>query len=85
MKGVAALHNPDMIAGGNYASVADPTLNIRDRIGGFNENSSMGRQWQDRETRLVQHAREQAANGCPSVQVSMNVCPSVPGSIGVPK
>ncbi|MEO3999636.1 polymorphic toxin type 15 domain-containing protein [Mesorhizobium sp. CAU 1732] len=85
MSGLAALHNPDMIAGGHYASVADPGIPLEDRMGGLNENSSMGRQWQDREARLVQHAREQAANGCPSVQVSMNVCASVPGMPGQPR
>ncbi len=75
MKTVAALHNPDMIAGGLYTSVADPSIPLRDRIGGLNENSSMGSQWRGgRSQRLANHAMEQQRNGCPSVQVVLEIC-----------
>lgn len=74
MTTVAALHNPDMIAGGAYTSVADPSIPLKNRIGGLNENSSMGSQWRGgRSQRLENHAREQQRNGCPSVQVILEV------------
>ncbi|WP_288947776.1 polymorphic toxin type 15 domain-containing protein [uncultured Paracoccus sp.] len=72
---VAALHNPDMIAGGLYTSVADQSIPLQDRIGGLNENSSIGSQWRGgRSQRLTSHAMEQQRNGCPSVQVILEVC-----------
>lgn len=75
METVAALHNPDMIAGGAFASVADPSIPLQDRIGGLNENSSMGSQWRGgRSQRLANHTMEQQRNGCPSVQVILEVC-----------
>ncbi|MFP7675742.1 polymorphic toxin type 15 domain-containing protein [Marivita sp. S0852] len=85
MATVAALHNPDMIAGGAYSSVSNPSIPLENRIGGFNENSSMGSQWQGaRSQRLANHAREQQRNNCPSVQVYLEICPSVPGQAGTP-
>lgn len=85
MSGLAALHNPDMIAGGLFSSVSDPALPLGDRMGGLNENSSMGSQWRGaRSERLTEHAERQQANGCPSVQVILEVCPSEPGSPGTP-
>ena len=75
MRTVAALHNPDMIAGGSHISVGDPSIPLRDRIGGLNENSSMGSQWRGgRSQRLENHARQQQRNGCPSVQVVLEIC-----------
>ena len=95
MDTVVALHNPDMIAGGDYASVIDRSLPIRDRIGsatvddefaGSRANSAMGSGWRgSRSRRLQAHAEQQAANGCPSVQVELDVCESVPGSPGLPR
>lgn len=38
------MRNPDMIAGGVYTSVADPSIPLQGRIGGLSENSSMGSQ-----------------------------------------
>jgi hypothetical protein len=87
----AALHNPDMIAGGKYNSVVDQTLPIENRIGGLSENSSMGSQWinpnrngHTRASRLTEHAKRQAANNCPSVQVDLRLCPSNPSRPGEP-
>lgn len=69
------MRNPDMIAGGVYTFVADPSIPLQDRIGGLNENSSMGSQWRGgRSQKLENHAREQQRNGCPSVQVILDVC-----------
>lgn len=87
----AALHNPDMIAGGSYNSVVDKTLPIENRIGGLSENSSMGSQWinpnrdgNTRSSRLAAHAKKQAENNCPSVQVDLRLCPSNPNRPGEP-
>lgn len=74
------------IAGGRYDSVVDKSLSIEGRMGGLRENSSMGRQWRhNRAQRLEDHAREQAANNCPSVQVDLKLCRSVPGEPGAPR
>lgn len=87
----AALHNPDMVAGGRYDSVVNKTLPIEDRIGGLPENSSMGSQWinpnrngNTRASRLTEHARKQAQNNCPSVQVDLRMCQSDPSFPGKP-
>jgi len=83
LSSAAALHNPDMVAGGRYDSVVNQTLPIEDRIGGLPENSSMGSQWinpnrnsNTRASRLVEHAKRQAQNNCTSVQVDLRMCPS---------
>ncbi|MBP1853598.1 hypothetical protein J2Z17_005067 [Rhizobium halophytocola] len=83
LKSAAALHNPDMTAGGIYSSVVDKTQPIENRIGGLVENSSMGSQWinpnrggNTRVSRLTRHAERQARNNCPSVMVDLRLCPS---------
>jgi len=69
------MRNPDMIAGGVYTSVADPSIPLQGRIGGLSENSSMGSQWRGgRSQRLENHTREQQRNGCSSVQVVLEIC-----------
>jgi hypothetical protein len=79
----AAPHNPSMISGGDYNSVVDQSLPIEDRIGGFNEKSSIGSQWAkpggtSRAQRLAEHAARQARNNCPSVQAQRDVCEDNP-------
>ncbi|MER0240405.1 polymorphic toxin type 15 domain-containing protein [Fulvimarina sp. MAC8] len=92
VKAAAALHNPDMVAGGTYSSVMDQSLPIEDRIGRLIENSSMGSQWinpkvngNTRASRLAKHAAQQAKNNCPIVQVDLRLCESVPTEPGKPK
>ncbi|MDO5623034.1 MAG: polymorphic toxin type 15 domain-containing protein [Paracoccus sp. (in: a-proteobacteria)] len=75
MATVAALHNPDMVAGGDYRSVADPSIPLQNRIGGLAENSSIGSQWRwGRAQQVANHALQQQRNGCPSVGVVLDIC-----------
>lgn len=74
MKTQAALHAPDMIAGGSYDSVADPSIAIEDRVGGLRENSSLGRQWTSRVHAVDKHVAEQIKNNCLHIQVRLEMC-----------
>ncbi|MEJ6392363.1 polymorphic toxin type 15 domain-containing protein [Gymnodinialimonas sp. 2305UL16-5] len=90
MRRVAALHNPDSIAGGNPTIIMSPQSIAAARfgrpipeIGHRGTNSSIGNLWnraprghpgQTRAERLVAHARQQAALGCGSTQVELAIC-----------
>jgi Novel toxin 15 len=87
MRTVAALNNPDRIAGGNPTVVFGPTDAAAVLAGGSASsvgprdiNSSIGSLWggcaapNSNSSRLARHAARQAANGCPSVQASLEVC-----------
>ena len=84
---MAALHNPDRIAGGGSAVIFTPSDAARVAAGGransiglSNVNSSIGSSWggcnnpRSRSSRLEEHARQQAANRCRSVQVTLAIC-----------
>ncbi|MCU0828546.1 MAG: polymorphic toxin type 15 domain-containing protein [Tabrizicola sp.] len=87
MRNVAALHNPDRIAGGDPTVVFSPADAASVMAGGQAAsigdkgiNSSIGSLWGgcgspgSRSSRLAAHAARQAANGCKSVQASLEVC-----------
>lgn len=87
MRDVAALHNPDRIAGGSSTVVYGPsdaaaTLAGRPAttIGHRGTNSSIGRLWggcndpSSNSSRLQDHAERQAAAGCSSVQATLAIC-----------
>lgn len=84
---MAALHNPDRIAGGAPFVAFTPADATRVLAGGRANsiglgtvNSSIGSSWggcnnpRSRSSQLEAHARQQAANGCPSVQVTLAIC-----------
>jgi hypothetical protein len=98
MGNVAALHGPDMVAGGDPAIVMSPTSIAAasagrpiPEIGNRRVNSSIGRSWGNRSgsntrgSRLEEHAERQAAMGCPSTQADLDVCESQPRRPGVPR
>lgn len=90
MRGLAALHNPDSIAGGNPTIIPSPTSVALARtgqavpeMGHRGTNSSIGSLWNrsppgtsgpTRAERLGEHARRQAAADCQGVQATLAIC-----------
>lgn len=87
MKTVAALHNPDRVAGGDSTVIFSPADASSVLAGGKAAsigdavvNSSIGKLWGAcahhgaNSSLLAAHASRQAANGCRSVQATLTVC-----------
>lgn len=68
--GLAVLHRLDMVAGGDPAGYSG--------VGDSGINSSIGRSWAHKTTRLDAHARQLQSNGCHLMRVDLYSSPACP-------